>query len=1014
MDATRFPGGSDDDPVGASELEAVLQALHVRTGQDFAPYKEGTVMRRVRRRMSALGLSSLAAYAELIASDPEEPRRLKDALMIGVTRFFRDPEAFEQVRHLALAEIVKARRPEEPVRIWVPGCSTGEEAYSLAFEVSDAMRREQCQAPFKVFATDIDAEALATGRSGLYGDSAAQEVPAPYLERYFNRIGGKYEVDKSIRDCMVFAEQDLLQDPPFSRIDLVSCRNLFIYLDAEAQERAIALLHFALNPGGYLFLGQAEGTAILEHLFKPLSKKARIYQRLDAGRSGPSIGRLALPSRPVAKGAQLPNRGTLGHLVHQRLMAEYAPPAILVNSRFEILYLEGSLGAFLDLPMGEPKLDLMHLCPPILFGAVVGAVSRAWSTGAKETAGPVSIERHGRTLHVRISARPVSSPEEASLGLVTFEELCGLESPEVRLTSGEVSVVQLVEAELKNTKKDLLATIEAMENYNQELQASNEEMLSMNEELQASNEELQTAKEELQSVNEELTTVNTELSATVDELERAKDDLSNLLISTGLATVFLDPQMRIRWYSPSARDLFNVIPTDIGRPIADLTAQLDDPTLLADAHEVLANQAPRDREVRGEPERWYLRHVTPYRTNDGQVEGVVVTYAEITELKTAELSRRQAEQRLSHLVRAVKDYAIFFLDTQGRIQSWNEGAQRLKGYTSGEIVGQSFERFYTPEDRAAGLPGQLLATAREEGRVEHEGWRVRKDKSRFWADVVITAIHDEAGELIGFAKVTRDLTERRNAELERDRLHAERIEALEQADRLKDQFLSILSHELRTPINAITGFGSVLDDEIAGPLSAKQHEYLGKMLDGASNLLALVDDLLDMSRIQAGKCQLFVEEMELGELAREVLETLAPLLGRKHLISSLELPGGIVTIRADRQRIRQVFVNLVQNAIKFTPEGGRIVVRARRQGERAVCEVEDTGIGIAASDIPKLFSPFTQLDMSDSRKVGGAGLGLSICKALVEAHGGRIGVRSQVGQGSTFWFEIPVEGPEAP
>jgi len=372
--------------------------------------------------------------------------------------------------------------------------------------------------------------------------------------------------------------------------------------------------------------------------------------------------------------------------------------------------------------------------------------------------------------------------------------------------------------------------------------------------------------------------------------------------------------------------------------------------------------------------------------------------------------QQRSDELFRIMVETVSDYALFMLDANGNVMTWNRGAERIKGYSEAEILGKPYEIFFTPEDVKTGRPRQLLAQARNFGRVEDLGWRQRKDGSRFWADAVITALKDAQGNLTGYAKVTRDLTEL-------EHLQREKIEALQQADVLKDQFISILSHELRTPINAITGFGSILDDEVVGPLTEQQHEYLRKMLAGADTLLMLVNDLLDLSRIQAGRFYLSPQPFDFPTLVKDRLGSVQPLADRKQLHLINQVPQDLPRLVGDPQRIGQVLLNLVNNAIKFTAPGGTIHVRACLGEDAALgsertlrCEVTDTGIGIAEEDLDKLFKPFTQVDMSSTRDVGGTGLGLTISKSLVEAHHGQIGVESELGKGSTFWFTLPLPG----
>lgn len=400
---------------------------------------------------------------------------------------------------------------------------------------------------------------------------------------------------------------------------------------------------------------------------------------------------------------------------------------------------------------------------------------------------------------------------------------------------------------------------------------------------------------------------------------------------------------------------------------------------------------------------WMRQEDTPRRPNGG---------ARCEELDAEQLlavlrESLQDREQFRLLVHSISDYAIYMLDPEGRVISWNKGAEQLKGYTEDEILGESYLRFYTPEDVARGWPQHLLRVAAERGRVEDEGWRVRKDGSQFWADAVITALRDENGALTGFGKVTRDLTERKRAEDEIRRLNSE----LRELNRLKDRFVSAVSHELRTPINALMGFGSILCDEVGGPLTEEQHYYVRRILSSSEMLLSLVNDLLDMSRIQAGQFQLSPGPTDVRVVVADVLDTLTPLAEQKHQTIANEIPDRLPAIVADSRRLTQVLTNLVHNAIKFTPDGGRISVRARPDDGGLQVEVQDTGIGIAPEDIPKLFHDYGQLARQSAHKTVGTGLGLSISKALVEAHGGQIGVESEPGKGSTFWFTLPPQPP---
>jgi hypothetical protein len=521
------------------------------------------------------------------------------------------------------------------------------------------------------------------------------------------------------------------------------------------------------------------------------------------------------------------------------------------------------------------------------------------------------------------------------------------------------------------------------------------------------------------------------------------------------AIFMLDPDGRIASWNPGGERIKGYRPEEIiGQRYAIFFTPEDQaagkPQRLLGEAKATGHVQDEGWRVRKDGTRfWAGVVVTAMRDEQGRLVGFSKVTRDLTERKLAEDQQRQF--RL--LVESVLDYAILMLDPEGHVTSWNPGAQRLKGYREEEIIGRHHRLFYLPEDQAAGKPERLLSEAAAQGRVEDESWRVRKDGTRFWADVVVTAVHDESGALVGFAKITRDLTERKRAETALAE-HAEQLEEANQAlqiqaeelqaqqeelqaqqeelqtqqeelqalntqlhartaellelDALKDNFLAILSHELRTPLNAILGFASILDDELAGPLTPVQHAYIGKIMGGTDVLLALINDLLDMSRIQAGKFTLSPGRLAFAEVCREAIESLQPLAERKRQALRCETPDDLPVLKADHQRIFQVLVNLVSNAIKFSAEGQRVVVRAFPAGDQLRCEVVDQGVGIASEHLPRLFQRFSQLETGNTRSAGGTGLGLSISKALVEAHGGRIGVESAPGQGSIFWFTLPL------
>ncbi|MDB5101849.1 MAG: sensor protein [Cyanobacteria bacterium RYN_339] len=875
-------------------VQAILTALRARTKHDFRHYKRGTVVRRIHRRMGLRAVDSPTHYLTLLLAEPDELMQLHQDLLIGVTRFFRDPDAFAALTELVLKPMIAERKDDEPIRVWVPGCATGEEAYSLSMALMEVMAEAGVSYPIKIFATDIDVKALDVARTGIYPATAATELSPERIKRFFSQGEFGLQVRQELRETVVFAEQNLIGDPPFSRLDLISCRNLLIYLEPEIQRKVITLFQFTLRPDGALFLGTSESLAGRDVLFKPLSKKWRIYRRSNV--PTPVDYPLSAKEPMVARVAtQLDRSGaaSLGNLVQHELLTDFTPAAVLVNERFEILYFHGGVGLYLTFPTGRTSYDLMAMCPARVRSKLRRAMRDSQSHRGQEQVVLAWDEGGLDARVVAVAVKPLRSSDGHDLFLFAFTDAPTIPSLEGSMESG--SNLAFLEAELKSARDELKSTTEEMETANEELKASNEEMMSMNEELQATNEELETTKEELQSLNEELTTVNQELHGKLQELEEANNDLVNFLSSTDTATIFLDLQLRIRRFTPATGKLLNILPSDVGRPLLDLAAKVEDATMLPDVEAVIAHLAPREREVRTPRGAWYLRRVVPYRTRDQRIDGVVVTFTDISHLKANEAAKTQEEMR-RHLA--------------------------------------------TVEEQAAELSAVNV-----------------------------------------------------------------RLLAL---DRLKADFLNAASHELRTPLTSIMGFSEFLEDDLAGALSEGQRGFVNQIQQSARRLRKLVDDLLDFARLEAGTFKLAPRELDLKDIVRDALESLEPQRQDRKLDLHQVIPELPVKLVGDADRLEQVLLNLVGNAIKFTPPGGCITVSVIPAVDRVRVEVTDTGVGIAPEAMGHLFDRFYQADPSMTREYGGAGLGLAISKALVEAHGGNIDVSSIPGHGSTFWFDLPV------
>jgi len=671
-----------------AELNAILAVLRARGRHDFTPYRKRTLVRRITRRMGLNQIDSFRHYAEKLRNDPDEVQALLSDLLINVTAFFRDPDAWETLREKVVVPLVAANAEVQSVRVWVPACSTGEEAYTLAMMLQEEAERAEEQLDIKVFATDAAPVALARARAGIFPASIAEAIPTSRLERFFDKEDDVYRAKKTLRESVIFAPQNVLADPPFSKLDLISCRNLMIYLEPPVQDKLVALFHFALRPGGYLFLGSAETIGKLADLFQPISKKWRVFRRI--GRTRHDLIDFRLPGADAHAGATVgihPVPRAPADDARDALLGTFAPPSALVDERNRILYFHGDLDAYVKTPTGEPTLDLLNMVRETLRPKLRAAIRQA----AKERTRIQTETRLNKTgkESVRMTVTPVTTRNATPRFLVSFEELATNRRAATsrELDPQAVSEGQL-EEELRTAREELRLSIEQLETSNEELKASNEEITSMNEELQSTNEELETSKEELQSLNEELNTVNAQLQTKVEELEDRTNDLNNLLNSTDIATLFLDQQFRIRWFSPPMRALFQVIQADVGRPITDFAQRFEDPSFLNDAREVMRTLQPREKQVHGADGRWHMRRALPYRTEDNHIDGIVCTFTDVTERKQWEEQLATAKAYAERIVETTRQ-PMLVLDKNRVVQSANRAFYAMFQLSARQTIGNA-------------------------------------------------------------------------------------------------------------------------------------------------------------------------------------------------------------------------------------------------------------------------------------------------------------------------------------
>ena len=789
-------------PDEQTTLQKIFAELEGRTGHDFSHYKRSTVLRRLERRLQVTDAETLGAYLQVLNDQPGEARALYKELLISVTRFFRTPEAFETLEDSVIPSLFENKAPDDEVRVWVAGCATGEEAYSLAILLHEYARTLEAPPSIQVFATDVDTEGLATARAGVYPPTIAADVPAPRLDRFFQQEDDQYRVTPSLRNSVVFAEHNLIEDPPFSNLDLVCCRNLLIYLDQTLQEYVFRLFHYALNDDGFLFLGPSEAIGPAQSFFAMVDETRSILKVKSPASDDDRPVPLFPPSDTSLPDPtpQAPTRTPSDDMetVHRRLLMDQMA-SLLVDENREIVHLTGEAGQFLRHKPGAPTHNLLEKVPPVLRLELRGALYQAFQKDeTTERTLPFPVPEGPE--HVRVWVQPVDDPDvDRRLAQVCFEKV---ERPNVNTTEDDApdtpSSTELTEREqdledeLQDVKEQLQITSEEYETVAEEMETANEELMSMNEELQAKNEELQTSKEQLQSVNEELTTTNQQLSAKVEALDQANNDLQNLMEATKVGTLFLDRDLNIQRYTPPVTEVFSLRDSDVGRPITDFTPKIGYDALVEDAERVLDEQTAIEHEVEGPGRTWYLMRLRPYRTVGDEVEGVVVTFVDITAQKHAAESLRAERDLVSALIDTA-GALITVLGEDGSIVRFNTACERLTGYDAAEAEGADLrDLLVAPDDREA-VTTRLDALA--------DGTTDRTDLEMRWASAEgdlhlikgsFTALRDESGDVKHFIVTGTDMT--RHRELEREVIEISDRERQRIGEALHDVISSGLTH----------------------------------------------------------------------------------------------------------------------------------------------------------------------------------------------------------------------------
>jgi two-component system CheB/CheR fusion protein len=690
-----------------SSLEKIIILLRTNTGNDFSLYKKNTVYRRIERRMTVHKIDKISSYVHFLQENPKESGILFKELMIGVTSFFRDAAVWEKLKEKIIPDIISNRDEGSILRAWVPGCSTGEEAYSLAMVFKEAIEKIDPHGSFslQVFATDLDNEAIETARRGIFPANIAADVAPNRLNRFLIKTDDGYRVNTEIREMVVFANHNIIMHPPFTKIDILSCRNLLIYMDTELQKKLFGLFYYSINPEGILLLGSAETLGVQSSLFTTIDSKLKIFKRsvttilpelfdfpASFSRTRPANYEKNIPASPIQN---------IQNLADQLLLHHFSPAGVLVNENGDIIYISGHTGKYLEPAVGKANMNIFAMLRDGLHNEFPIAFRKAIMTKESVVLRNIKVGTNGGNLTLNIKIQWIDKPEPLNgMVMIIFTDLPDVPGIDLRSKKGKKTLDNMrqleMERELQHTREEMQSTLEEMQTSQEELKSTNEELQSTNEELQSSNEELTTSKEEMQSLNEELQTVNAELQSKVEDFSRVNNDMKNLLNSTDIATLFLDKELNIRRYTIQATKIFKLIKGDIGRPITDLVSDLIYPEMADDALEVLRTLVFIQKQIPAKDKRWFSIRIMPYRTFDDRIDGLVITFINLSDIKQVEEKLHETEQ-MNRLLLNSSSQVIIKLSTDREILEFNHEAEKFFGKKREDAIGQNYIQMFIPE-----------------------------------------------------------------------------------------------------------------------------------------------------------------------------------------------------------------------------------------------------------------------------------------------------------------------------
>ncbi|WP_170885595.1 CheR family methyltransferase [Bacillus alkalicellulosilyticus] len=969
-------------------LEQICAIINRKSGVDFSSYKKNSIIRRIEKRINLgkLNFTSLHEYKEFLIGNPHEINLLKDDLLINVTEFFRDPKAFELVETKVIPEIVnqKINSGEKDIRIWVPGCSTGEEAYTIAMILSEYLDEIEESLNFKIFATDLDKDAIKKASTGTYSLHSVLGISQERMERFFRHDGDRYKVRHNIRDKIIFAPHNIAKDSPFVNLDFISCRNMLIYFQPDLQKKILSMFHFSLRTYGYLLLGPSESVNKLTNVFEPIDHKWKLFKNINGRNAQRNENENQRTSSNDVRDMSLPRYMEVSSYkrtdqVYKSLIEEYMDPFIIIDSQNDVVVTGGNINQFLRIPHGDMSNNILKMLPTNFSVAINTALKKARKEQGRVEYSRLKIKEGPYTEVINLIVEPFLK-QNGDFIMVSFEPVKDIE--ENQLSEKAVSydidtnIQQLIfdlENELAFTKEHLQTTIEELETSNEEYQSTNEELIAANEELQSSN-------EELQSVNDELLNVNNEHETKIQQLIDLNNDIDNLLISTNLATVFLDEELKIKRFTPEITKIINLMDVDIGRPLSHISHNLAYQDLLVDAQHVLQQHKRLTKEVKSHNDKWYSLRIYPYRTMENFIKGVVITFVDITEMKKTndELLVRSfaIEQSPANMI---------ITNQEGIIEYVNAKFTEIVGYSKETVLGKPLQDMFRDDESKEIFQHSWEAVKRGEKWTGTSKIHDQEGNLK-WEAVSFLPIINGDDTVTQYLRVSEDITEQKVTE---DLLRkSEMLSAL-------GELAAGIAHEIRNPLTALKGFIQLMQAE-----GDSNNSYLGIMLSEFNRIESIINELLVLARPHVVQ----YENTKICNVLNDVTMLLETQAIMNNVTIHSEFEPDLPLIQCVEKEIKQVIINLIRNSIEAMPDGGEITLKVRKEDykNQIVITVIDQGKGIPEDRLDKIGQPFY------TTKEKGTGLGLMVSYKIIENHKGLMQFSSELNKGTTVDITLPV------